>query len=236
MEAAERARLVESHLDLPRKAAAMLFPRVKDHVEFDELVALGNAGLAEAASRFEPDRGASFATFAWYRVHGAIMDGLRKQSQLPRRVWAKLVALRAAADYLENRAERDAGAAQRGTPPPSGADALAAVRSAMASIRTMYMTSLEGLQEAKGFDASDPDVPAASDNLDTRRLTVRLRDALAALPAKERALVTKHYWEGKNLLEAGEELGISKSWASRLHAQAVERLRLFVDGEPSVET
>lgn len=236
MEAAERARLVESHLDLPRKAAAMLFPRVKDHVEFDELVALGNAGLAEAASRFEPERGASFATFAWYRVHGAILDGLRKQSQLPRRVWAKLVALRAAADYLENRAERDAGAAQRGTPPPAGADALAAVRSAMASIRTMYMTSLEGLQEAIGFDASDPDTPAVSDNLDTRRLTVRLRDALATLPAKERALVTKHYWEGKNLLEAGEELGISKSWASRLHAQAVERLRLFVDGEPSVET
>ena len=236
MEAAERARLVESHLDLPRKAAAMIYPRVKDHVEFDELVALGNAGLAEAGSRFQPDRGASFATFAWYRVHGAIMDGLRKQSQLPRRVWAKLVALRAAADYLENRAERDAGAAQRGTPPPAGVDALAAVKSAMASIRTMYMTSLEGLQEDKGFDASDPDAGAASDNLDTRRLTARLRDALAALPAKERALVTKHDWEGKNLLEAGEELGISKSWASRLHAQAVERLRVFVDGEAAAET
>jgi DNA-directed RNA polymerase specialized sigma subunit len=26
-------------------------------------------------------------------------------------------------------------------------------------------------------------------------------------------------------MEAGEELGISKSWASRLHAQAVDRLR-----------
>ena len=41
--------------------------------------------------------------------------------------------------------------------------------------------------------------------------------------------MTKHYWEGKNLLEAGAELGISKSWASRLHAQAVERLRDAVD-------
>lgn len=230
MEAAERARLVESHLDLPRKAAAMIYPRVKEHVEFDELVALGNTGLAEAASRFEPDRGASFATFAWYRVHGAIMDGLRRQSQLPRRVWAKLVALRAASDYLEQRAERDLGAAQRGIAPPQGADALAAVRSAMAAIRTMYMTSLEGLQD-QGFDTADPSAPPAEDGLDTRRLTAKLRDALAALPDKERALVTKHYWEGKNLLEAGAELGISKSWASRLHAQAVERLRTMVDAE-----
>ena len=32
--------------------------------------------------------GASFNTFAWYRVQGAIIDGLRKQTNLPRRVWA----------------------------------------------------------------------------------------------------------------------------------------------------
>jgi RNA polymerase sigma factor FliA len=230
VDAAERARLVESHLDLSRKAAGMIYPRVKDHIEFDELVALGNSGLTEAASRFDPTRGASFSTFAWYRVQGAIIDGLRRQSNLPRRVWQKLVALRAASDYLEHRAERDAGAAQRGAKPAEGADALAAVKSAMAAIRTMYVTSLDGLRE-KGFDATDPDAPVADERIDIGRLSEKLRAALAALPEKERALVTKHYWEGKNLLEAGEELGISKSWASRLHAQAVERLRTIVDAE-----
>ena len=229
MEAAERARLVETHLDLARKAAAMIFPRVKEHIEFEELVALGNAGLAEAASRFDPARGASFSTFAWYRVQGSIVDGLRRASNLPRRVWQKLVALRAASEYLEHRAERDAGAAQRGAKPAEGADALAAVKSAMSAIRTMYVTSLEGLRD-KGFDAADTNTPMPGEQFDTGRLSAKLREALAALPEKERALVTKHYWEGKNLLEAGEELGISKSWASRLHAQAVERLRTIVDG------
>ncbi|MBA3504108.1 MAG: RNA polymerase sigma factor FliA, partial [Deltaproteobacteria bacterium] len=68
MEQAERARLVERHLDLSRRAAAMVYPRVRDHVEFDELIALGNAGLAEAATRYDPTKGASFNTFAWYRV------------------------------------------------------------------------------------------------------------------------------------------------------------------------
>lgn len=208
----------------------MIFPRVKEHIEFEELVALGNAGLAEAASRFDPDRGASFATFAWYRVQGSIIDGLRRQSNLPRRVWAKLVALRAASDYLEHRTERDAGAAKRGAKPAEGADALASVKTALSAIRTMYMTSLEGMQ-AQGFDTPDVTLPTAGDRIDTGRLSVKLRDALNALPEKERALVTKHYWEGKNLLEAGAELGISKSWASRLHAQAVERLRTLVDAE-----
>ena len=227
MDSSERARLVERHLDVARRAATMIYPRVRDHIELDELIALANAGLAEAAARYEPDRGAAFTTFAWYRVHGAILDGLRRSSNLPRRVWAKLVALRAANDYLEHRAERDVGAAKAGAPAVSRADALAQVKSALSAIRTMYVTSLEALQDA-GFDRSD-DRPGADAQLDRGRMAGKLRAALDALPEKERALMTKHYWEGKNLLEAGAELGISKSWASRLHAQAVDRLRTVID-------
>ena len=206
----------------------MIYPRVKDHIEFDELVSLGNAGLAEAASRYEPERGVPFHNFAWYRVQGSIVDGLRKATNLPRRVWQRLIALRAANEYLEQRAERELGARQRGASPPQGAAALTAVKDAMSAIRTMYVTSLEGLRD-KGFDAPDPTTAPASDRIDIGRLSEKLREALDALPERERALVTKHYWEGKNLLEAGAELGISKSWASRLHAQAVERLRSIVD-------
>jgi len=228
VDAAERARLIEAHADLSRKAAAMIFPRVKQHVEFDELVSLGNAGLAEAASRYDPAKGASFSTFAWYRVKGSIVDGLRKNTTLPKRVWAKLVALRAASEYLENRLERDAGAASRGSKPAEGAEALAQLKQAMSAIRTMYLTSLDTLRADKGFEPVADTAPPG-DKLDTIKLTARLADALQRLPERERALVTKHYYEGKNLLEAGAELGISKSWASRLHAQAVDRLRAIID-------
>jgi len=225
---AERARLIETHTDLSRKAAAMIFPRVKQHVEFDELVSLGNAGLAEAASRYDASRGASFATFAWYRVKGSIIDGLRRNTTLPKRVWAKLVALRAASEYLEHRIERDAGAAARGSQPPEGAEALAQIKQAMSAIRTMYLTSLETLRDEKGFEPAAVRAPP-SEHLGAQALSKRLRAALDQLPDKERTLLTKHYWEGKNLLEAGAEMGISKSWASRLHAQAVDRLKKLVD-------
>jgi RNA polymerase sigma factor for flagellar operon FliA len=223
----ERAQLVERHLDLARRAAAMIHPRVRDHVAFDELVALGSAGLAEAANRYDPARGVAFPAFAWYRVNGAIIDGLRKATQLPRRTWAKLVALRAASEYLENRAERERGAIGTGAQLATGTDALAQVQQAMTAIRTMYVTSLEAMRE-HGFDTAG-ETPAIADRIDSDRLAARLRQAIAGLPDKERALVTKHYWEGKNLLEAGAELGISKSWASRLHAQAVDKLRAIVD-------
>jgi RNA polymerase sigma factor for flagellar operon FliA len=230
----ERAQLVERNLDLVRRAAAILHPRVRDHVALDELVALGNAGLAEAASRYEPERGVAFPAFAWYRVNGAMIDGLRQATQLPRRTWAKLIALRAASDYLENRAERERGAIERSGAavagdPGDARDALSRVQHALSAIRTMYMTSLETMRDG-GFDLP-AEASVVADRIDGARLAARLRAALTRLSDKERALVTKHYWEGKNLARAGAELGMSKSWASRLHAQAVDKLRAAVDGD-----
>lgn len=205
----------------------MVYPRVKEHVEFQELEALGRVGLVEAASRYDAQRGASFATFAWYRVQGAIIDGLRRQSTLPRRAWNRLVALRAASDYLETQSERERGAAAQGNAAQGTAEALSRVKDAIAAIRTMYVTSLDAARE-RGFDEEDSSASADA-RLDSARLAVVLRTAIASLPERERILLTKHYWEGKNLVEVGHELGISKSWASRLHAQAVDRLRAAID-------
>jgi RNA polymerase sigma factor for flagellar operon FliA len=226
-----RLRLVERHLDLARRAAVAMHKRVRSHLELEDVIGLANEGLAQAAATYDETKGTAFTSWAWYRINGAMLDGIRRSSNLPRRVWRQLVALRAAGEYLENLGEREAGAAQRGVRPKQGKDALAAIKDALSGIRTMYVTSLDAMQE-HGFDKDDGDAPLG-DQLDSSRLARKLRAALDALPEKERALVTKHYYEGKNLLEAGAELGISKSWASRLHAQAVEKLRAIVDAEAS---
>jgi RNA polymerase sigma factor for flagellar operon FliA len=206
--------------------AATIHARCRDHVELDELIALGNAGLAEAAARFDPTQGASFKTFAHYRVQGAMIDALRRMSALPRRVWAQLQTLRAASEYLENRAAREAGAQLAGAGEKTTEEQLAAVRDALGAVRTVYMTSLASLGEHQEPASDDEPV---GERIDRRRLGDRLGKALDALPDRERQLMVKHYWEGKNLLEAGAELGVSKSWASRLHAQAVDRLRGLLD-------
>jgi DNA-directed RNA polymerase specialized sigma subunit len=35
-----------------------------------------HVGLAEAARQFDPSRGGQFTTYAYYRIRGAILDGL----------------------------------------------------------------------------------------------------------------------------------------------------------------
>jgi RNA polymerase sigma factor for flagellar operon FliA len=211
--------LVERHLHIPRRVAASVHRRCQEYIEFDELVAMGNAGLVEAAARFDPKAGALFATFAHYRVQGAMLDGLRRSTPLPRDRWRQLVALRAASSYLE---ERGAEAAHSGQPVPDDhASTLAELQRAIAAIRTMYVVSYgDALEKIDVAVDHDP-----ADELDRAQLRAAAVDAVATLPEREREVIRRHYWHGKNLMEVGAEVGVSKSWASRIHARALGRLR-----------
>ena len=51
-----------------------------------------------------------------------------------------------------------------------------------------------------------------------------MKEAMESLPDKERKLVKMYYFQNKTLEEAGSDLGLSKSWTSRLHARALEIL------------
>jgi RNA polymerase sigma factor for flagellar operon FliA len=212
----EARALVEGHLAIPTRVARKLYARVRRYVEFDELVSLGNAGLVEAARRFDPARKVTFAVFAWYRVHGAIVDGLRRQSNLPRRTWRKLVALRTASDQLEQRAEAGSNDNE-----PRAREELADMLQAASAIRAVNV-SLEAIPDA---------VNVASEN-DPREmigLGAGLFEAIAALPANEQLVVTKHYFGGVALAEIAGELGVSRSWASLVHVRAIHQLRRWFE-------
>lgn len=62
----------------------------------------------------------------------------------------------------------------------------------------------------------------------------RLLRAVAALPDRERLIVTMHYLEGVRFKEIGSLLGVSEPRISQLHSRAMDALReqFRQDGEP----
>jgi len=58
----------------------------------------------------------------------------------------------------------------------------------------------------------------------TAEFNALMRDAVADRPEAERRLIERHYFDGITLEEAAKELGLSKSWASRLHTRALEAI------------
>ncbi len=221
--------LVDGHMGLVRGIAAKVVKGLPATVEFDELVSLGTQGLLEAAERFDPKQGFQFSTFAYYRIRGAIGDGLRRMGWLSRTEYKRYRAQLAASDrgdeYLAEQAEREA--ARRASSGPAGGPAPEPVQDlaeSLAGLAAIFVTSLEAYQE-HGHEIAD-DKPDAAKLLTAAESQGLVRRALTALPEKERRMLEAHYFEDMSLKDAGETLGLSRSWASRLHARAVDLLAL----------
>lgn len=76
--------LVEQCQGMVRSLAIGIHRKLPPHVELDDVIAYGQVGLAEAARDFDPSRGSRFSTYAYYRVRGAIYDGLSKMAWFSR--------------------------------------------------------------------------------------------------------------------------------------------------------
>jgi RNA polymerase sigma factor FliA len=80
METLARDQLIADHLYFTRVLAENVMSEFNLHdvVDLDDVRGYAKVGLTEAASRYSPDKGANFSTFSFWRIRGAVIDGLRK--------------------------------------------------------------------------------------------------------------------------------------------------------------
>ncbi|QSQ18682.1 sigma-70 family RNA polymerase sigma factor [Pyxidicoccus parkwayensis] len=220
----DRKVILEKYGPYVRSLAATVRKQFNAQLELDELVAYGQIGLLEAAERFDPKVGANFLTFAHYRIKGAIFDGLRKMGVLRGADARTAFAGERAAAYLGNLADRESGTSNRGS---SFDDDVNDISDAVAGLAMVFASSMEGADSAGYTDESLPvDV-----RMELEQTKNRVRAAIEKLPEKEKKLLQGYYFQGRTLEEAGAEIGQSKSWASRLHARAIDRLKELLNEE-----
>jgi len=191
--------------------------------ELEELLSFGREGLWDAARRFDETRGVPFRGYANFRVRGAIIDGVRASARLSRRTHERLNGLQAAARLSEGAFE-DLSVPR---PPGSGAaEAETALTDHLAAMATAIAAGL--IAPTAHGDSGERTLVDLSENPEQAygqaQLLEMIRTAIAELPHEEAELVRRHYLEGARFDHVASELGLSKSWASRLHTRALTRL------------
>ncbi len=83
----ERTEMVSEYRSLVRGIARSVMRRTHSQADFDELMSWGYTGLLEAIDRFEEGGKATFATFAYYRIRGAMLDGIGTIAPLSRKCY-----------------------------------------------------------------------------------------------------------------------------------------------------
>jgi RNA polymerase sigma factor for flagellar operon FliA len=221
MDDAGEREFVAEHRPLVRSLAMRIKSQLELTTDVEDLIAYGFGGLLEARERFDPSRGVQFTTFAYYRIRGAILDGVRAMAYLPRRIHVR----RKAAEAMDRAAEE--AAFSRAASPEERADAVHAL-DAIDDIlgRASAAWVIAALGQAKE-DAP----PSAEKQLILGEDRERVAAGLEVLPERERTLIEGYYFNDRTLEEMGIEMGISKSWASRLHTRALRLLRDALEDE-----
>jgi len=192
------------------------------HIELDELIACGNVGLVEAAERYEPRYGVTFQTFAYYRIKGAVYDGLRKMGPMSRSEYARSRFAARANDILQSATDDEQAIPNVAL---SVDDEIAGTQSFIDALIPVYLLSLEDTNLPEIADGGE----SALEKVERKELVSLTRSLIEDLPDDERKIISEVYFKHLNIVEVSAKLGVSKSWGSRLHAKAIKHLRALME-------
>jgi RNA polymerase sigma factor (sigma-70 family) len=100
--------LLQEQLPQVKYIARRIHERLPQHVPLDDLVHAGIVGLIDAAHKFNPDKQVRFASYAKFRIRGAILDSLRDMDWSPRDLRRKARRLEATTQKLQTELGRSA--------------------------------------------------------------------------------------------------------------------------------
>lgn len=226
-----RQALIERHLHLVKYIAGRLVVHLPAMVELDDLISYGVFGLFDAIEKFDYGRGVKFETYAYTRVRGAILDGLRSMDWVPQSLRKRAREVETAYWNLYH---------QKGEPPSDEAVAAALGLTAQQyddltlRLSTTTMLSLEdtvGTGDdgdstlALGDLLANPDSPDPLAAMEITEARADLAAAIAALPERDQLVISLYYYNGLTVKEIAEILELSASRISQIHTRAVLRLR-----------
>lgn len=223
----DRRALAEQYLPYVRSIAGKIKKGIAKEIEFEDLVEYGMIGLLEAADRYNPKFGANFMTFAYYRIRGAIYDGLRGMGWMSRSEYAKARFEERANEYLQELAQENSSTHSEETGVSQFEHAMQDLATAVQGLAAVYITTLDG---AEGIQLKDEKSSMTEENLGLEQARALIRQTIKKLSAQERQLLELYYYEDMSLQEVGETLGLSKSWTSRLHGRVIEKLHRLLEG------
>jgi RNA polymerase sigma factor FliA len=216
--------LVDAYSGLVKDTSQELIQRLHCPTDLEDLIAWGYQGLLEAHQRFDPYMEVSFASFAFYRIRGAIYDGLRSAGWAVRGTAIQLRDSIAVNDHMEN-----ASMSQAQLPrPKTFRDCVKYLDRMVGDCVTICLVQNTELELV-----TDAESATQRRRMERHELAEALARALTRLSDNERDVLLGYHVEEYSMTELAERLDCSKSWVSRINARAIDKLRkyLFEEGD-----
>ena len=216
--------LIVENMNLVKKIAWHMHGRVRAAIEIEDLMQIGYFGLVTAAQKYSPKEGATFASYAVLRIRGAIVDHLRKSSNLCRTTIQMQQKQKKAVESLTSSLQRE----------PTNSEIAEKMGLELHEYRewekafnaNIHQSLDEVYDEYSMWFVSKESTPEES--LDRSQLKDILSNALKELPKKEAMIIQLYYVEELNVYEIAEVMEITTGRVSQIKKSAVSLLRSYI--------
>ncbi|MFW6173209.1 MAG: sigma-70 family RNA polymerase sigma factor [Elusimicrobiota bacterium] len=238
--------LVEYYYSYVYRIALKLSSRLTSAVTADELVSHGVEGLYKAIDKFDPNFNVKFMTYAYSRIQGAMLDGLRKEDWVPRSVRARQSKIEKVTNLLESQFGYKVD--QSEVLSALKIDSKKYIKNSgryqakhIVSLESSSNTEIDNEDNKKDFNThliSETDAKPDSKLLRKEFLNKLLGKKFSAL---ERKIVYLYYYENLTMKEISELLTqngskISESRISQIHYKILSKLKNTVSVNPEYFT
>lgn len=224
----DRDELIVYYAPLVKYVASRIAAGLPQTVDQSDLVSYGMFGLIDAITKFDPERGFKFETYAISRIKGAILDELRAIDWVPRSVRSKAKSVERAMSKLESRLHRAPTDQEIAEELDISSDQLNGIYKQISSLGVVALDEMLTFNGTESLTFGDTladrrEGPGSTyERVEMRQL---LAEAINRMNEREKIVLTLYYYENLTLAEIGKVLGVTESRVCQIHTKAVLQLR-----------
>lgn len=222
-----RNKLVMAYSHIAQIAAMQLRGSASTQAQVEDMVNQGMITLIDCVDRFDPDKGIKFESYAFMRVRGGIIDLIRKQDWIPRRVRLNSKKINDTYNELCTELRREPTSEEIAAKMGISVEKLEKYNSEISN-STMY--SFEELiqnvsQMGSVLESSTLDDITPEKKLLKTEMRQVLKEAIDELSERERLVITLYYFENLNLADIAKVMDVSIQRVSQINTRAVTKLK-----------
>jgi RNA polymerase sigma factor for flagellar operon FliA len=208
--------------------ARRIHEHLPQHVPFEDLLQAGMVGLIDALNKFDSEKNVKFASYAKFRIRGAILDSLREMDWSPRDLRRKSRQI----DTVVQKLQMEFGRSVSETELAKAMGlSLQEFHTLTNEIRGLEIGSLQCEMNEDGQETDlAQNIPGPPDEdpltlCEEGEINDRLQKAIGKLPEREQQVLMLYYQQELTMREVGDLMGVGESRVSQIHSLAVKHLR-----------
>lgn len=222
-----RNQLVMHYAYVAKAVAVQLRGLSASYAQVEDMVSQGMMTLIDCVERFDESKGIPFEPYAFMRVRGGIIDLVRKQDWIPRRVRATAKELANVHSALCSELKREPTEQELAEHMHMSVEKLRQCNCEIANSASFSFEEMIQNVSQMGtlLEHATTDECSPEKRLMRNELREMLANAIQTLGEREQLILSLYYYENLSLTEIAQVLEISVQRVSQIHSRVVEKLK-----------